>query len=221
MSNWFDDARNRLGQRQQQEELQRQQALQEHQQLYFELLKILHAVGAREKLDFIRQNIWRCGQIDPPFQYNTLRNAVYKDWVYLNGDYIGDGRIGAGLQLRFEYEELKLVITGGNPPGMPDYYTTKQEPRFKELRGSNVTRTVTILAVQIEDKGVRQLLFSGKSLSTPFDNFAALVQEFDEEIYLYCQTARSPLEDKVRQDQINRYEEGEYRRCDLPPSGTR
>jgi hypothetical protein len=200
MSNWYDGAQRRHGQRQQQEELQQQQT-------YKDLLRILEAADARQKLEYIRQAIWGYGQIDPfqrkhdsqvvitnNFPYETLTLPAYSE---------------AGLNLHFEYEVLKFVVEGGT-------YDDSRPPRFvpesKDIDRSTVTRRITISATHNDHDGRIQMYFEGKRLSTPLSNFAALVEELDDTIYLYCQTTHSLTEEKAQQDQKNRHEEERYRR---------
>src|SRR5579885_2524410 len=53
----FDEA-----QRQEKEEIARANSLRQQNQEQ-EAKRILTAIGAREKLDYIRQSVWKCGQI--------------------------------------------------------------------------------------------------------------------------------------------------------------
>lgn len=208
MSKWYDEARRRLEQKQQQEEQQRLQGLQKQQQLYSELLRILYSAGALDRLEYIMQVIWGCGQIDPYQRKVDTRHVP--DYTFPDGFYTIHGSSEAGLQLHFEYEVLKYVWNS-------DEYDDSRPPRlvqtaWHELSRSTATRAVTISAVQSESDGSIQMCFEGKPLSTPLGNLAALVQELDEAVYLYCQTAHSPLEEKARQDKTNQWEEKTYHR---------
>ena len=162
-------------------------------QLYKDLQSIVYAVGALDRLEYIRQTIWRCGQID-------LYHGLHKN----------PGSLEAGLQLHFEYEVLKFVVLGGLVT-IGDV-VSHFEPESKELKRSTGTIALIISAVHNKHDGSRQLWFADKPLSTPLSNPAALVQELDEAIYLYCQAERSPLKVKEYQNGQNRSEETQYRR---------
>lgn len=208
MGNWFDEARRRVEHKQQQDLIREQQVEQtrlhmqqleqkRQQRICDELLRILIDVDAQKKLDFVRQNIWGCGQIDPiPIWFNSEPIIV-------------------GLKLHYEYEALKFVVSGGGyestSPGEPDpMYNIRFIPETKALSRSTVTREIIITARQNQFDGSRQLWFQAMPLSTPVSNLASLVQELDDMIYKYYLTSRSPLEEKVKQDRINQEEEKAY-----------
>jgi hypothetical protein len=210
MTSWYDDARRRLEQRQQQEEQQRLQALQQQKQIYNELLKIVESVGALERLEYIRIKEWRCGQIN---RFHRVVDSRPEQDYYL--DTIRP-YFEAGLRLHFEYEVLKFVVHGGfsDDPLYRDVMYPPFEPESKYLDRTTQTVALTISATHSKSDGSRQLSFAGKLLSTPLSNFAALIEELDDAIFLYCETERSrfPLEKRAQQNQENQQEKNRYRK---------
>src|SRR5713226_4282263 len=196
MNDWYDQARRRFEQKQQQDVLHQQQVLSE-------LRRIVDAAGAQKKLEHIQKTIWEgCGLIEP-----ISKNASPIYFAEYNQMYPGD--FEAGLKLHFEYEVLKFVLRDSDPESRTDR-------RWKKLRRSTTIREVTIVAVQRGYDGSRELHFIEnlhsiphsdypettlvskfdeptltRDFAAPVSNFAALVEALDETIYRYCEAARS------------------------------
>lgn len=184
MSNWYDDARKRLEQSQQQRNNN--------------LLRVLNDAGALEKLEYIKQNIWKCGQIDP---YSGNIPADY----------------AIGFRLHFEYEVLIFQgAPGRHDPDKLDWFY----PGWKSLDRRTQNVEAIISATQRGYGSIGLFWHAGSYLDNllplnPEYKLAATVEELDEAIYLYCQTAHSHWEFKVQQDWINQKEEEKYRKFEV------
>lgn len=204
MSNWYDEAQKRLEQQKQQEEAdrlcqqqlaeqQRLHAQQQLQQKYNELRPILDAIGIRQKLEYIRQNIWRCGQIEP-YQKDT-------DKYYI-----------VGLRLHFEYDKLSFGFIGGRQvvKSRSNFWYEGGRP---ELISYTETISLEISVGESKEDKSRYLWsnWGGLHLEIQPGNLAIITEKLEEMLFLIFQNAESPLLAKAEQDQKNREEERKYR----------
>ena len=219
---------------------QQQQRLQQ-QQLYNELKAITTAVGAQDWLGPIRQNVWRCGEIEPyqgqyttsktlPTGYDDLSLAHVEKTYYME----------SGFRLHFEYEVLHFVRHGGyqsrvyGRDGATEGVWTG--PESKELVRSTSSVILQITAQENITNGpngnrhlgvteVRCLLGEFEKRRNAYHiptwsfpivpgDLTALTQQLDECLYLYSQETDFP-QALAAVAQKNRQEEESYRNYKL------
>jgi hypothetical protein len=243
MSNWMQDAQRRIEQKKCQEEqqLQQQQILAEQQRqaalqqqmvqqqrLYNELNNIVTAVGVKNRLEYIQQNVWRrCGQIEPYQGQYKISKTLYEATYFTE----------AGFRLHFAYETVRFVKHGGYVGGHNNRAGNWQRgswsgPESKELvhrtlsvilqitaqenttNGPNGNRHLGITEVHCipEEFEKRRSAYGALHWSFPIvpRDLTALSQQLDECLYLYSQETKfHHILAEVAQG--NRQEEERYR----------
>jgi hypothetical protein len=233
MSNFYEEARRRREkeeqQRLQQQKLAEQQRIQElqklqvsWQQIHNDLQAIANNAELRQKLEFIRQNIWGGYGQTEPFQGKIVTK-----------EYIGLESLEAGYRLHFDYEVVTCSIQGGYEQiwyhGPINPGSRWVGPESKHLIRIPCSVILQLTALKSGVTGDRYLSFCWDNQYPPeilkggsFDrnrwsvqiassNLTAAVQSLDDYLYDYCQTAKSPMQIKAEQELKNREAEKTYR----------